>query len=106
MTLTAEQRELLEVARGLKGGIHVGPAVDAALAEIDTLRKEVTELKAYRDRLNEAIPLLEEARDALCALTVTQMKLHRISPTLAYRMDTVGIETRWQAKRAAKGGSV
>ena len=36
------------------------------------------------------VPLLEEARDAMTALTVEQMKLHRISATLADRMDVAG----------------
>lgn len=36
------------------------------------------------------MPLFQEARDALTALTETQRKLHGISPTLADRMDIAG----------------
>lgn len=36
------------------------------------------------------VPLLQEARDALTAITEAQRVLHRISPTLADRMDVAG----------------
>ena len=41
-------------------------------------------------KLAMVMPLLEEARDALCALTVPQCKLHHISMSLADRMDIAG----------------
>lgn len=63
---------------------------------IDAIR-EHNDTKA---RLEAMLPLFQEARDALTALTTTQLKLHGISPTLADRMDEVGIPARWQARRA------
>jgi len=45
------------------------------------------------------LPLLEEARDALTAITEHQRRLHGISPTLADRMDVAGTYSLedWQA---------
>ncbi len=43
-----------------------------------------------RRRLEDAIKLLEEARDAITAITTVQCKMHNISLTLANRMDEVG----------------
>jgi len=48
-------------------------------------------------RLEAMLPLFEEARGALCAISTTSMRLHGISPTLADRMDVVGIPERWHA---------
>ena len=47
-------------------------------------------LEFYKWKLNKVMPLFQEARDALCALTVTQVRLHNISPSLADRMDSAG----------------
>jgi hypothetical protein len=41
-------------------------------------------------KLQLMIPLFQEARDAICAITETQRKAHGISPTLAERMDAAG----------------
>lgn len=41
-------------------------------------------------KLAMVMPVLQEARDALCALTEMQRKLHRIAPDLADRMDAAG----------------
>lgn len=41
-------------------------------------------------KLQMVMPLFQEARDALTALTEVQRKLHHISPTLADRMDEAG----------------
>lgn len=49
-----------------------------------------------RWRLEEIMPLFQEARDALCGITEIQMRLRGISPTLADRMDAAGTRTREQ----------
>lgn len=41
-------------------------------------------------KLQMVIPLFQEARDALTAITEAQRKLHGLSPTLADRMDEAG----------------
>jgi hypothetical protein len=55
----------------------------------------------YRWRLQEIIPLFEEARDALTALTVAQCKLRNIDLTLGDRMDRAGTRTRSDYERDA-----
>ena len=51
-------------------------------------------------KLQRVIPLFQEARDALTALTEAQRKLHNISPTLADRMDFAGTYSisQWKGK--------
>jgi hypothetical protein len=53
-------------------------------------------------KLQMVMPLFQEARDALTALTEAQRKLHGISPTLADRMDEAGTFSLddWQARAA------
>lgn len=41
-------------------------------------------------KLQMVMPLFQEARDALTAITEMQRKLHRIAPDLADRMDAAG----------------
>lgn len=41
-------------------------------------------------RLQALLPLFQEARDAISAITELQRRLHGISPTLAERMDAAG----------------
>lgn len=56
------------------------------------LEAEVIFLAGAYNRLRRIIPVFEEARDALCALTVTQCRLHNIKLDLADRMDKLGTE--------------
>jgi Lon protease-like protein len=61
--------------------------------EIEEVEMEVKAQEYSRylaAKLAMVVPLFEEARDALCAITETQRKLHRISSTLADRMDEAG----------------
>ena len=46
--------------------------------------------QALEARLAEIMPLFEEARDALTAITLASAKLHRVDLSLAERMDEVG----------------
>ena len=54
--------------------------------------------KNVSDRLKAIMPLFQEARDALSAITTVQAKLHNIRLDLADRMDDVGIPERWRAR--------
>lgn len=63
---------------------------------------ELERLLAIERRFLAMLPLFEEARDALPAITTQAAKLHNISPTLADRMDDVGIKERWDAAEAGK----
>jgi hypothetical protein len=61
-------------------------------------RAELDRLRGVEARFQAMLPLFEEARDALCAVTKYAAKLHNISPTLAERMDEVGVPARWAAR--------
>jgi hypothetical protein len=76
--------------------------VDAAERERDELRKRVEDLEPLKRRLCDAIPLLEEARDALPAISESSRILHRISPSLADRMDEVGNIDLWKKMDALR----
>jgi len=67
---------------------------EAKLSEQMALAKK---LAAVTKRLDAMMPLFQEARDALCAISTVSAKLHGVSPTLADRMDDVGIPERWAA---------
>jgi hypothetical protein len=70
--------------------------------ERDELRKRVEDLEPLKRRLCDAIPLLEEARDALPAISESSRILHRISPSLADRMDEVGNIDLWKKMDALR----
>ncbi len=74
----------------------------AALQDNDTLRARVAELE---ERLDAMIPLFEEARDALPAITLESAKLRGIRLDLADRMDDVGDPERWAARKSASAAS-
>lgn len=67
------------------------------LEERNRLRDENEALQA---RMKAMMPLFQEARDALPAISVSSAKLHNISLTLADRMDDIGIPDRWAAHPA------
>ena len=73
--------------------------------EIERLERELAQAKEqlaakeddadyYKWRLEEIIPLFQEARDALPAITVKGVKLRNISFSLADRMDVAGTRER------------
>ena len=63
----------------------------AALAASEVQAEPVALPPAYMlAKLQMVMPIFQEARDALCALTEAQRKLRGISPTLADRMDEAG----------------
>jgi hypothetical protein len=49
----------------------------------------------YRSRLEAMLPLFEEARDALPAISLASAKLHGVDLSLAARMDAVGDPAKW-----------
>ncbi len=50
-------------------------------------------------RLDEMLPLFEEARDCLPVITLSQARLHGLRLDLARRMDAVGILEEWEKKQ-------
>jgi len=56
--------------------------------------QEINTLRAERDylrwKLEQVMPLFQEARDALPAIQVHQARIHNISLSLADRMDVAG----------------
>ncbi len=66
---------------------------------IDSAREELERLRENDERLTAMLPLFEEARDALCAITTTAARLHNVRLDLADRMDDVGIPARWAARK-------
>ena len=57
---------------------------------------EIRRLRAVERRIDAMMPLFEEARDALPAITEMAAKLHNVRLDLADRMDAVGIPERWK----------
>ena len=68
---------------------------------IQSQKCRIAELEAIDRRARAMMPLLQDARDAVVALSMSQCKLHHISLDLADRMDAVGIKERWDAAEAA-----
>lgn len=73
----------------------------ASLYDVLRLYQEAADLHAkleeaayLKHRLNTIIPIFQEARDALTALTMAQVKLRGISSSLADRMDDAGTYNR------------
>lgn len=57
--------------------------------------KELEDEVAYLEwRLKEIIPLFQEARDALPAITEVRARLHSVNLSLGNRMDAAGTRTR------------
>ena len=54
-----------------------------------------------RWRMREIIPLFEEARDALCAISLVAATAYRVDLSLGSRMDAAGTRT-WEEFEAAK----
>lgn len=77
-------------------------ACEDAREEIVALRARVAELE---ERLDAMMPLFEEARDALPAITLGSAKLRGIRLDLADRMDDVGDPERWAARKSASAAS-
>ena len=71
-------------------------------AEVIALRARVAELE---ERLDAMMPLFEEARDALPAISLGSAKLRGIRLDLADRMDDVGDPERWAARKSASAAS-
>jgi len=57
----------------------------------------------YKWRLTEILPLFEEARDALPAITLVSAKLHGVDLSLGARMDAAGTRTREQFDATHRG---
>lgn len=66
--------------------------------------EKARQLVIHKRRLADMLPLFEEARDALTALTVSQCQLHNIRLDLADRMDQVGEAEAWKAMDAKRQG--
>ena len=72
---------------------------------IDSQAAEIERLEKLERRAIAMMPVFQDARDAITALTKTQCKLHRIRPDLADCMDTIGIKERWEAREAAQSAA-
>ena len=101
---------LTDYQRGLADGIHAAGQYPTLTTDIHFLHDYIERYPQppdgqvnepeLRARLKAMMPLFQEARDALPAITKTAMMLRGLSPSLADRMDDVGIAERWK-KRAA-----
>ena len=71
---------------------------DAVVERVKAMRAQLAErdrdAEYLRWRLNEILPLFEEARDALPAISIAAAKLHRVDLSLGDRMDKAGTRTR------------
>ena len=81
--------ELLQAADHIRAGLEAKlAALSAALAEKERERDYL------RWRMREIIPLFEEARDALCAISLVAATAYRVDLSLGSRMDAAGTRTR------------
>jgi len=64
--------------------------------------KEIENLKKHKRRLQDMMPLFQEARDAITLIKLSTAKLHGLSLDLDKRMDDVGILERWEAMDEAR----
>jgi hypothetical protein len=71
-------------------------------AELAEARLQITMLEAMKRRLQDMVPLFEEARDALPAISTTSARLRGIRLDLADRMDAVGDYEQWKAHDNAR----
>jgi hypothetical protein len=58
------------------------------------MRENADNAAYYKWKLKAIIPLFEEARDALPAISQVALRLYNLSPDLADRMDRAGTSTR------------
>jgi len=94
-----EQREELassldELCDDLTNCAHDEPE---PLYTADQMREAIAaerERDYLRWRLREIMPLFEEARDALCAISLVAAKAYRVDLSLGSRMDAAGTRTR------------
>lgn len=93
---------VLDIRRKPVPIFNIIPTLDAGATEIEALRARVAELE---ERLDAMMPLFEEARDALPAITLGSAKLRGIRLDLADRMDDVGDPERWAARKSASAAS-
>lgn len=85
-----------------KGGVECREYVLACVNAFPTIAEAVRRGAELQARMNVMMPLFEEARDALCAISTTAAKLHNVRLDLADRMDDVGIPERWKALTDAR----
>ena len=71
--------------------------------EVENLKKEIENLKKHKRRLQDMLPLFQEARDAITAINLSTAKLHGLSLDLDKRMDRVGILEEWEAMDKERG---
>lgn len=91
-------QERLRTRGGRPDGFGLGPICDEAAAELDRLQARVAELEVDADyyvwRLQVILPIFQEARDALPAISLASAKLYRVDLSLGDRMDKAGTATR------------
>ena len=101
----AAERDILDRAFAYirrNGSDSISAQLHAAAEVIAEQRAEIERLEAAERRLKAMMPLFEQARDALPAISEASRRLHNIDPMLADRMDDVGIASRWVAIDAAR----
>ena len=103
LKMQQELDSLRKSARGQVANLHdaLGASlVSESALEVDTMRKERDALKR---RLAAMMPLFQEARDALPAISLASAKLHGLDLTLGDRMDDVGVPERWKEREKREG---
>jgi hypothetical protein len=70
--------------------------------EVAEARLRIPKLEAAERRLRDLMPLFEEARDALPAISTTAARLRGVRLDLADRMDAVGDYEQWKAHDNAR----
>ena len=73
------------------------PVGKVRVVNADQMREAIAaerERDYLRWRMREIIPLFEEARDALCAISLVAATAYRVDLSLGSRMDAAGTRTR------------
>lgn len=70
--------------------VHDAEIIESALTHLNSISTPDVTREYLTAKIQMCIPVMQEARDAITALTLTQARLHGISLTLADRMDKAG----------------
>lgn len=95
--------ELLEEADWLTGPNRPETVSNPEWRRLVTgLATRVRQLEKHERRLNDMLPLFQEARDALPAISLASAKLRGLRLDLGDRMDAVGEPENWLAMDAER----
>lgn len=100
MSQTDEVR-IAEIREKHNNGCYDAVDIPYLLERLGERDREIERLQESHRRLKAIMPLFQEARDAITAITLESAKLRGIRLDLADRMDQIGEADRWKEYDAA-----